>query len=340
VRFHIFLQWLCERQLAAASGAARDAGMEIGLYRDLAVGGAPDGAEAWSQQSLLASGVSIGAPPDPFGPEGQVWCLPPPDPHAMRADAYRSFESLLAANMAHAGALRIDHAMGLARLFWVPEGAQGSDGAYVSYPLGDLIGQVALASQRAQTMVIGEDLGTVPHGFREALGQADMLGYRVMLLERNGTGFRAPAHFPPLSLSCVTSHDLPTLAGWWRGAEVTERAELGQFDAEAAAAAMAERHAEKAALAATVGAAHSDAEALPPELAASTHAALAAGPSLLVMAQADDLGGEEQAINLPGTDRERPNWRRKVSVPVEQLLSGAGGGTLAAIAAARANDQA
>jgi glycogen operon protein len=331
LRFHIFLQWLCERQLAAASGAARTAGMEIGLYRDLAVGGAPDGAEAWSQQSLLASGVSIGAPPDPLGPNGQVWCLPPPDPHAMRADGYRSFGALLEANMAHAGALRIDHAMGLARLFWVPDGSEGSDGAYVSYPLGDLLGQVALASQRARTMVIGEDLGTVPHGFREALAGADMLGYRVMLLEREGQAFRPPAHFPPLSLSCVTSHDLPTLAGWWRGAEIGERASIGQLEADAVPAAMAGRQAEKAALAEAVDASGTDIDTL----SVKVHAALAQGPSLLVMAQADDLGGEESSINLPGTDTERPNWRRKVATPVEALFDGTGRAMLGAIAAAR-----
>ncbi|HEY0044467.1 MAG TPA: glycogen debranching protein GlgX [Allosphingosinicella sp.] len=327
VRFQIFLQWLCERQLSAAAGAARDWGMEIGLYRDLAVGGAPDGAEAWAQQGLLASGVSIGAPPDPFGPDGQVWCLPPPDPHAMRADGYRAFGALLEANMAHAGALRIDHAMGLSRLFWVPDGAEGRDGAYVSYPLEQLLGEVALASQRARTMVIGEDLGTVPEGFREALAGADVLGYRVMLLEREGKAFRSPAHFPPLSLSCVTSHDLPTLAGWQAGAEIAERAEIGLVAADAAAEAMAEREAEKAALAGLVGGGE--------DLAVGVHARLAEGPSLLVMAQADDLGGEESSINLPGTDTERPNWRRKVRVPVEDLFSGEGGAILGAIAAVR-----
>jgi glycogen operon protein len=156
------LQWLAERQLARAGTAM--AGMEIGLYRDLAVGCAPDGAEAWANQDLLATGASIGAPPDPLGPDGQVWSLPPPLPHALTASGYRSFAALLAANMAHAGALRIDHAMALSRLFWVPDGGTGRDGAYVGYPFKDLLGEVTLASAEAQCAVVGEDLGTVPEG--------------------------------------------------------------------------------------------------------------------------------------------------------------------------------
>jgi glycogen operon protein len=324
VRYQVFLQWLCDRQLAGAAQAAGESGMAIGLYRDLAVGGAPDGGEAWAQQDLLASGVSIGAPPDPLGPAGQVWGLPPPDPHAMAADGFRSFGALLRANMTHAGALRIDHAMGLQRLFWVPEGAPGSEGAYVAYPFEQLLAEVTLASQASQTLVIGEDLGTVPHGFREALTEADVLGYRVMLLEREGAAFRSPADYPPLSLACASSHDMPTLAGWWNGADFTERAALGQLSAGEAEQAGHRRQTEKVELAKLAGGdkALAEAESLPAAVLEGVHEALGSGSSLLVLAQLDDLAGEEHAINLPGTDTERANWRRKIERPLDDLFSG------------------
>jgi glycogen operon protein len=306
VRFHAFLQWLSERELGRAADAM--AGMEIGLYGDLAIGSAPDGAEAWASQHLLASGVSVGAPPDPFAPDGQVWGLPPPSPHALTASGYSGFAEILRANMAHAGALRIDHAMGLSRLFWVPEGADGKDGAYVSYPFADLLGQVTLASRRARCMVVAEDLGTVPEGFREALSAADILRYKVMLLDREGRGFAPPCGYPHLSLACFSNHDLPTFAGWWRGADIEEGSALGRVpDADAA---RTERELEKQALASGGG----------EDAALSVHRALAAGGSSLVTVQAEDLAGEESAVNLPGTDTERPNWRRKITVPVEQLF--------------------
>ncbi len=324
VRFQAWLQQLCEQQLADAAKAMSP--MEVGLYRDLAVGAAPDGAEAWSSQALLAQGVSIGAPPDPLGPEGQVWNLPPFDPHALAANGYDAFSELLAANMAHAGALRIDHAMALSRLFWVPEGAEGRDGAYISYPFRDLLGETALASVRARCMIIAEALGTVPEGFSEALAAADMLSYRVMLLERDGSRFRSPSDFPPLSLACVTSHDLPTFAGWWSGADIAERVALGAIRDEGAAA--SDREGDKAALM----------ERLEPvdagdlgSVNTGVHAALAAGYSALVMIQSEELVLEDRAVNMPGTDQERPNWRRRLRMPVAELFQGAGAAVLAAI---------
>jgi glycogen operon protein len=321
VRFHAWLQFLCERQLANACAVAP--AMEIGLYRDLAVGAAPDGAEAWSSQHLLASGVSIGAPPDPFSPSGQVWSLPPPDPHALLRHGCDSYAELLRANMAYAGALRIDHAMGLSRLFWVPEGAEGQDGAYVSYPLDHLLAETIVASHEARCMVVGEDLGTVPEGFRERLSACGILGYRVMLLEREGRGFRSPLDYPPLSLACVTSHDLPTLAGWRKGADIKEGAALGL--AEDPSAAVAEREEERAALTAMAGG----------EGPVDVHRALAAGESALVMVQADDLAFEEIAVNLPGTDRERPNWRRRLVPATDELFEGDAGAVLDAVARLR-----
>jgi glycogen operon protein len=328
VRFQLFLQYLCDRQLSEAAQRARAAGMEIGLYRDLAVGAAPDGAEAWAWQDMLACGVSIGAPPDPLGPEGQVWNLPPFDPHALVAVDYAPFAELLAANMTHSGALRIDHAIGLARQFWVPEGAEGRDGAYVTYPLEDLLSEVAHASRAARCMVVGEDLGTIPEGFRETAAARDILGYRVMLLEREGQDFRPPASWPRLSLGCVTSHDLPTFAGWWRGADIAEKRALRLIDNQDAAVAIREE--EKRALCDVSGCHGDEAEA-----AARVHGLVASGSSALVMVQADDLSFEEMAVNLPGTDRERPNWRRRVETPLVGLMDGTGAAIIAEVRRAR-----
>ena len=308
VRFHVWLQWLADRQLAAAAATA---GLEIGFYRDLAVGCAPDGAEAWSGTAALALGASVGAPPDPFSREGQVWHVPPPDPWRLRTDGFARLAGLFGANMRHAGALRIDHAMGLTRLFWIPEGGSGADGAYVAYPLAEMLGVLALESRRARCLIVGEDLGTVPEGFRAQLAAADVLSYRVLWFERDGAAFRRPEQYPARAVACVSTHDLPTLAGWRNGADIEERAALGLLDTKAAAAATAERAAEKAALAEAVGG---------EPTAEAVHGYLAAAPSELVLAQADDLGDETMALNLPGTDRERPNWRRKIATPVPALL--------------------
>ncbi len=187
IRFHLYLQFLAERQLAAAAGRGRSAGLSLGLLRDLAVGAAPDGAEAWAGTDLLARGASIGAPPDPFSAGGQIWGLPPPNPLALASDGFAGFAALLAANMRHAGGLRIDHVMGLSRLFWVPEGAKGADGAYVSYPFRHLLGQLTLESRRAGCLIVGEDLGTVPGRLPRSPGEG-----RYPELSRPAAGTRGP----------------------------------------------------------------------------------------------------------------------------------------------------
>ena len=314
VRYHQWLQFLADRQLGEAATTAAEGGLSLGLYRDLAVGTAPDGAEAWASDRELASGVSVGAPPDPFSAAGQIWHLPPLDPWRLRESGYRGLAGLFGANMRHAGALRIDHVMGLARLFWVPDGARGADGAYVSYPLQDIIGHLALESRRAKCFIVGEDLGTVPDGLRETLAAADVLSYRVLWFERDGMAFTPPAHYPARAVACISTHDLPTLAGWRKGADIAERAALGQLDAAQAEFALAARAAETAALGEALGG--------EPD-AAAVHGFVAAAPSCLVLAQVDDLAGEEMAVNLPGTDRERPNWRRKVHIPVPELVESA-----------------
>jgi len=320
IGFHQRLQFEAERQLGAA--AARVPG--LGLCRDLAVGAAGDGAEVWAEPARWARAASIGAPPDAFAPQGQVWALPPPIPQAWAAEGYRGFAELLAANMRHAGALRIDHILGLQRLFWAPEGAEGADGAYVSYPLDDLLGVLALESCRAGCLVIGEDLGAVPEGLRARLAEVRVYGYSVLPFERDGDEFRPPGAYRAKALACAATHDLPPLAGWWDGADLAERAALGLLPAEDLPAAQEERRAEKAALIeamTTAGLAGPwDPEAPYDEaLAAAVHGFLALAESQLIAIQVEDLAGERVGQNVPGTDRERPNWRRRIGVPLEAL---------------------
>jgi glycogen operon protein len=358
VRFHAWLQWLCEAQLASA--ARKASGLAIGFGRDLAVGAAPDGAEQWDKATLVADGVSIGAPPDPFGPQGQVWGLRPFDPHRLRQDGYRFPGELLAANMRHAGALRVDHVMGLARQFWIPDGASGADGAYVSFPFDDLLAVVALESERARCLVIGEDLGSVPEGFRERLWRAGAFSYRVLPFERDAAGFAAPGAWPRPAVACVTTHDLPPLAGWWDGLDIAERLDLGLMTPDEATAARVTRADDRRALLEAMaaesllphrgrgtskgwrgepgevspsgpppgfavlppeGGERSEAERpLTPTLAAAIHAFVAASRAALAVVQVEDLAGERVAVNLPGTDRERPNWRQRIAAPLEELF--------------------
>ncbi|QGM94073.1 glycogen debranching protein GlgX [Methylocystis rosea] len=326
VQFHQFLQWLADAQFAHAAQDARAAGLSLGFCRDLAIGAAPDGAESWSRAGSFVDGFSIGAPPDAFSREGQNWGLPPPNPIEMEKSGGADFAELLRANMRHAGALRIDHVMGLARLFVIPDGERPAAGAYVNYPFETLMGQLALESQRAQCVVVGEDLGTAPWGFRERIEHADVLSYRVLWFERSGEGFASPTHYPMKAMACVSTHDLPTLEGWWAAADIAEKEALGLIAPDTAEAARAARRAEKDALldalraqALIDGAYHASSD-FDDALARAFHAFIARTPSLLAMAQLDDLAGETQAINLPGTDRERLNWRRRLPESIDALF--------------------
>jgi glycogen debranching enzyme GlgX/4-alpha-glucanotransferase len=322
VEFHAFLQDLADQQLAEAAASANRSGLKLGFYRDLAVGAAPDGAEAWSAQNTLMSGVSVGAPPDPFSAGGQVWSLPPPDPVAMRRDGYTAFNELLVANMRHAGALRIDHVMALRRLFVVPDGAGAIDGAYVSYPLTDLLAQVALESQRARCLVVGEDLGTVPEGMSERLAKSNILSYSVLWFERRDGRIRRPAEWRHLAAACVSTHDLPTLAGWWAGADIAEKRALRLIVDPGAEQAREVEKRELMALLREENLLADDVDCrqpMPAVVAAAIHAFVSGTPSLLALVQADDLAGEIVAVNLPGTDRERPNWRRRLDIDVKAL---------------------
>jgi len=323
VLFHCWLQWLCERQFEAAARQAEAGGLAVGIYRDLAVGSAPDGAEAWADQDHLAENVSIGAPPDPFSADGQIWVARPPAPHRLRALGYRPLTALLSANMRHAGLLRLDHVMGLSRLYCVPDGAPAADGAYVNYALDEQLAVLSLDSHRHRCGVVGEDLGTVQEGLGERLAEAEVLSTRVFFFEREAGGsFRPASAYKKRAATCAATHDLPPIAGWWSGRDIDIAVDLGRTaDRDGAKAA---RQAERAALLAAMEAAGIATSALPaadetePGTAAlqalvdAVHAFLADCPSDLVLLQTTDLLAETEPVNVPGTDKEWPNWRQRL----------------------------
>jgi glycogen operon protein len=216
--------------------------------------------------------------------------------------------------------VRIDHVLGLGRLFVVPAGATAADGAYLRYPITDLLGQLTLESTRAKCLVVGEDLGTVPEGMRDTLSFAAVLSYRVLWFERDGETFRRPSGWPRLAAACVSTHDLPTLEGWWEGVDITEEAGLGRIDSVQAAAQRAAREQAKVQLVDMLRAEKLLGEEVPGKApVAAIHALIARTPAALALVQADDLAGELVGLNLPGTDMERPNWRRRIGCTADAL---------------------
>lgn len=314
IRFRLVLQWLADRQLAAAQARGRAATCDIGVYRDLAVGTAFDGGETWADPGAFAGGVSVGAPPDPFSADGQVWGLPPMNPLALTERGLGPWFDVVNANMRHAGALRIDHILGFARLFFVPEGATGRDGAYVAMPRDALIAATALASRAAECVVIGEDLGTAEPGLTPALARAGILSSRVLWFDRDGLAFTDPATHPHAAAASLSTHDLPTFAGWRAGRDIAIDLALGRGDTPEAER-RATRAAETVALAAAARIATLDA----PDAVVGVHRLLARSGAALVLAQVDDLVGVTEPLNVPGTDTEWPNWRRRVPEPIEDL---------------------
>ena len=325
VEFQLYLQWQADLQLQAAADAARAAGMRIGLYRDLAVGAAADGAECWSAGNLIARGASVGAPPDLLNREGQDWGLPPWNPRVLEEREYAPFRTLLAENMRAAGALRIDHVMALTRLFWIPAGMRGAAGGYVRNAFEVLAGVVAIESVRNQCMIIGEDLGSVPDGLRDALAARGFLSYRVLLFERHWSGdgsFKRPWEYPAQALATVVTHDMPTIAEYWSGDDIARRDGLGLFPEAALRDAEAGRRApERQALQQLLGELGLAPDQTPTQTAptAALHAAVARCNAMLAVVQLDDISGETLPVNIPGTHLEYPNWRRKLSLDIEDL---------------------
>ncbi|HTV72778.1 MAG TPA: 4-alpha-glucanotransferase [Candidatus Acidoferrales bacterium] len=333
VAFFIYLAWIADEQLAVCARACT--AMPIGLYRDLAVGADSNSAEAWSSQEIMRAQISVGAPPDPLNTEGQSWGLPAVDPHALRAAAYQPFAQLLRANMRYAGALRIDHVMALTRLFWIPVGRPASEGGYVRYPLDEMLGVLALESTRAKCLIVGEDLGTVPAGFRERLNRARLFSTRLLFFEREpGGGFVDALAYPRYAVASVATHDLPPLAGWWTGRDIDVREGIGFVTPPAAAQEREARKAERLALVerlrlsgvleATDVAAFHDAALtgiVPADgrLNEAVCVFLGRAPSLLVLVALDDVLSETEQVNVPGTVAQHPNWRLRSRLPVEIL---------------------
>ncbi|MBV9510588.1 MAG: 4-alpha-glucanotransferase [Caulobacteraceae bacterium] len=316
VEFHLFLQWRAAESAGAAQAAAKAAGMAIGLISDLAVGMDGAGSHAWSRPGDVLQGVSIGAPPDLLASEGQSWGLTSFSPTALRARSYEPFLATLRAALAHAGGVRIDHAIGLQRLWVSPEGAEASEGAYLAYPLEDLLRLTALEADRRGAVVIGEDLGTVPEGFRERSTRAGMAGMRVLWFERTANGgFRSPGQWGSAAAGMTTTHDLPTVAGWWRGLDLDWRGRIQQdFDLENG---RRERTEDRKRLwsamvrsGAASGARPEPQDEAPVVDAAVAHVA-ASACDLALVAVEDVLGLPEQP-NMPGTTTEHPNWRRRL----------------------------
>jgi len=323
IEFLVWLQWVADRQLEQASKRLQAAGMRIGLYLDLAVGTAPDGAATWSDRTLTVVGAEIGAPPDMFNPEGQRWGLAPWSPSEIAAREFRPVRRSYEAILRHAGALRIDHAMGLYRLFWIPDGFPAGEGAYVIYPMPDVVRVLAEVSQGSRALIIGEDLGVVPEGFREQMDRANLLGYRIFYFERDDHNFVPPERWPRSALACVGSHDTNTLAGWWTGSDIDERQRIGLYDEEAARKERERRQWEKSQAIEILRARGQPeiGEEFNESVAAGIHRLVASSPSRLVAAQMEDLLGLAEQSNIPGTVDEHPNWRRKLPVLIEELES-------------------
>jgi 4-alpha-glucanotransferase len=325
IEYHQYLQWQSERQLAEVRRITAQLGMSVGLYHDLAVGVDGGGAEAWDWQAVLTHGASVGAPPDEWNPNGQDWGLPPFHPQLLRERAYAPVIELLRATMRRGGALRIDHILGLMRLYWIPSGAAPGEGAYVDYPWRDLIAIVALESRRNRCLVVGEDLGTVPEGLREAMAAAGILSYRLLYFEKETeTSFRPPERYPREALVAVGTHDLPTLAAYWAGSDLALRDRLNLWPSPALReAAFRARASDRAALVELLRSEQlleAESTSQKPPIAA-IYGLLGKTPCRLLMVQVEDIVSQIEQINVPGTDRQYPNWRWRLAPELPALLT-------------------
>lgn len=328
--FYCYLQFIAQRQLQAAQQIAKESGMLLGLYRDLAVGVSTASTEIWSNPDLYCRRASIGAPPDAMGPAGQNWGLPPMYAHKLYQQAYQPTVELFRANMQDSGALRIDHVMGLLRLWWVPEGAKTADeGAYLYYPVEDVLNILALESQRQKTVIVGEDLGTVPAGIRELLAKYGIYSYKVFLFEQAADGgFISPAHYQEQALATITTHDLPTLTGFWHCDDLRLGKEVGIYQDDVQLQQLyQQRHINKQRILDTLHGHKMLPEDFPRsaenlqmtrELNYAIQRHMAAGASQLLCLQLEDWLEMDKPVNIPGTSNEYPNWRRKLSNELEQ----------------------
>lgn len=319
--YFLFLQWIADTSFARAQSDLREAGMQIGIMSDLAVGLDPQGSQVGADPQLFLSSLSIGAPPDAFNPHGQNWGLTSFSPQGLITSGFEPFIATLRAALRHAGGVRIDHAMGLMRLWLVPHGAAATDGAYLSYPMDDLMRLLALESQRHRAVIVGEDLGTVPPDFRRRCRTLGVAGMDILPFTRGTKGFLPPARWRDDAVAMTSTHDLPPVAGWWQGTDLELRRRLGTVSEEEIKA----RKRDRAALWQAFRKAHV-AAGVPPSAdnaAAVVDAAIAfvaATPDPLAIVPLEDLVGTAEQVNLPGTIDEHPNWRRRFSLPAEKLL--------------------
>lgn len=330
IAFWQWLQWLAHAQFAQCWQQSQALQMQVGLYRDLAVGVAEGSAETWCDAELYRLEASVGAPPDRLGPQGQDWGLPPMDPHVLHARGYQPFIEMLRANMRDCGALRIDHVMSLMRLWWLPRGESADKGAYVSYPVDDLLAILALESQRHRCMVIGEDLGIVPPEIVGLLRDSGVFSWKVMWFEQRNDGqYRLPQNYPRQSIASASTHDLPTLSGYWQAADFALGEKIGLYSDKAALQSMYdERDEQKQALLAALQEAgavpakrKADRQEMTPALNLAIHQFLAETGSALLGLQPEDWIGMTTPVNVPGTVDEYPNWRRKLTQPLEDIFA-------------------
>jgi len=327
ILFHCFLQWIADRSFANAQQGARRAGMRIGLIADLAVGMTSAGSYAWAHQDHMLSGLQIGAPPDSFNANGQNWGLSSFSPRALHREGFAPFIATLRACTRHAGGLRIDHAMGFMRLWVIPEGAQPSEGAYIAYPVNDLFRLIALESYRHRAIVVGEDLGTVPAGFRERLARAGICRMSVLWFARDDKGFIPPHHWPSAAAAMTSTHDLPTVSGWWRGTDLEARASCGLI--KNAQTERLARDAEREALWVAFKSAKA-AEGDPPSAGKASRVVdaavrfIAKTPSQIALLPLEDAIGLERQPNIPGTIDQYPNWRHRYAVKAATVLDDSG----------------
>jgi 4-alpha-glucanotransferase len=333
VRFFQYGQWLAATQLSQACQEARIQGLPFTLYQDLALGASPGGFDTWAHRDLFARGPAIGAPPDAFNPRGQNWGLPPLIPERLRASGYKVFIDTLRANTPPGGMLRLDHVMGLFRLLWIPPGAEAARGAYVTYPARELLAILALESVRRRSLIIGEDLGTVPPRIRRELGKSGVFSYRVFYFERNGNRrFLPPEAYPPRAMATVTTHDLPTLRGFWQGRDLALKQTLHLYpEARMAEADAAIRDQDRRLLVEALqgrgllpdgrSIEAEPGDACPQELPGAVLEYLAQSESGLMEVRLEEIFGITEQQNLPGTKKEHPNWRVRFPLTLEQMAA-------------------
>ena len=329
IEFHAYLQWLAHEQLCGAQALARELAMPIGLYGDYAVGANPSGSETWTDQVSFCRGAEVGAPPDPLALKGQGWGIPPQDPSAMLAQRLQGFVTVTRNNMRYYGALRLDHVMSLFRLWWVAAGYSPTEGAYVHYPLQQLLSVLCLQSARRACVVVGEDLGVVPDEMRRAMPECGLYHYKVLLFEKLDGRFRRPDEYVRQALATVTTHDMPTLRSYWEGRDIELRRRLNLYpSADIEGDVIREReHDRELLLEALREQGLNPAQPATPfdafsaELAHALHLYLARSATTLVALQIEDLLGETLPVNVPGTDREYPNWQRKISADIEEVAT-------------------